>query len=154
LIRFEVFDLVAIDPSRCACGRTLSRLHAVQGRLDDVIHLPGARGEPVPVHSTQFSVVAADAAVREFQVVQRGTLVVLRLALRDDAAPSTAGRLARAVAERLGALGVEHPAVEAETVAAIGRTAAGKLKLVVTEQRASDPPASPHASLTLSRTSS
>ncbi len=141
MIRFEVSDLVAIDPSRCACGRTLPRLHAVQGRLDDVINLPDARGEPVPVHPTQFSLVAADPAVREFQVVQRETLIVLRLVLRDDAAPSTAGQVARAVTERLGTLGVERPAVETETVAAIERTAAGKLKLVVIEQRASDPPA-------------
>jgi phenylacetate-CoA ligase len=154
LIRFEVSDVVAIDPRRCECGRTLPRLHAVQGRLDEVIHLPGADGDPVPVHPTQFSLIAADPAVREFQVVQRGTLIVLRLALCDDAAPSTAGRVARAVAERRGALGVERPAAETETVAAIERTAAGKLKLVVTEQRASDPPASPHASLTLLRTSS
>jgi phenylacetate-CoA ligase len=55
LIRFEVSDVVAIDPRRCECGRTLPRLHAVQGRLDEVIHLPGADGEPVPVHPTQFS---------------------------------------------------------------------------------------------------
>jgi phenylacetate-coenzyme A ligase PaaK-like adenylate-forming protein len=141
LIRFEVSDLVAIDPSCCECGRTLRRLHAVRGRLDEVIHLPGARGEPVSVHPTQFSLVAADPAVREFQVVQRGTLLVLRLALRDDAAPSTASRLTHAVAERLGALGVERPVVEAETVGAIERTAAGKLRLVVTGQRAGDPPA-------------
>lgn len=74
-------------------------------------------------------------------MVQRETLIVLRLVLRDDAAPSTAGQVARAVTERLGTLGVERPAVETETVAAIERTAAGKLKLVVIEQRASDPPA-------------
>jgi phenylacetate-coenzyme A ligase PaaK-like adenylate-forming protein len=156
LIRFEVSDLVAIDRSRCACGRTLPRLHTVRGRLDDVIHLPGVRGEAVSVHPTQFSLVAADPAVREFQVVQRGALLALRLALRDDAAPSTASRLARAVAERLDALGVERPAVEAETVGAIERTAAGKLRLVVTEQRAGDPPAAAtsterHPSPTLSR---
>jgi phenylacetate-CoA ligase len=152
LIRFEVSDLVAIDSSRCACGRTLPRLRAVQGRLDDVLHLPGARGEPVLVHPTQFSLVAADPAVREFQVVQRGVRIVLRLALREDAAPSTASRVARAAAERLAALGVERPAVEAETVAAIERSAGGKLKLVVIEQRAGSPPASAGRP-TLSRTS-
>jgi phenylacetate-coenzyme A ligase PaaK-like adenylate-forming protein len=138
LIRFEVSDLVTIDRSRCACGRTLPRLRAVQGRLDEVIHLPGARGEPVLVHPAQFSLVAADPAVREFQVVQRGALIVLRLALRDDAAPRTAGQVARAVTERLASLGVERPAVEAETVAAIERSAAGKLKLVVAEQHAGE----------------
>jgi phenylacetate-coenzyme A ligase PaaK-like adenylate-forming protein len=114
-------------------------VRAVQGRSDDVIHLPGARGEPVLVHPTQFSLVAADPAVREFQVVQRGAVIVLRLALRDDAAPSAAGEVARAVAERLGDLGVERPAVEAETVAAIERSAAGKLKLVVTEAASGSP---------------
>lgn len=141
LIRFEVSDIVAIDRNRCACGRTLPRLQAIQGRLDDVIQLPGEHGEPVLLHPTQFSLLAADPAVREFQVVQRGTTIVLRLVLRDGAAPSAADRLTRAVAARLAALGVERPAVEAETVAAIERTAAGKLKLIVTEQRAGDRPA-------------
>jgi hypothetical protein len=65
--------------------------------------------------------------------------VLLRLALRDDAAPETADRLARAAAARLGALGVERPGVDAEPVAAIERTAAGKLKLVVIERPAADP---------------
>jgi len=88
--------------------------------------------------ATQFSLIAADPAVREFQVVQR---IVLRLALRDDAAPDAADRVARAVAGRLGALGVDRPAVEADAVAATERTAAGKLKLVVTERPAGDPPA-------------
>ena len=74
-------------------------------------------------------------------MVQRGTRIVLRLALRDDAAPDAADRVARAVAGRLGALGVDRPAVEADAVAATERTAAGKLKLVVTERPAGDPPA-------------
>jgi phenylacetate-CoA ligase len=139
LIRFEVSDLVAIDSTRCACGRTLPRLRELRGRLDDVIELAGARGEPVAVHPAQFSLITADPAVREFQVVQRGARIVLRLGLRDDAAPGCADRVARAVAERLATLGVDRPAVETETVVAIERSAAGKLKLVVAEQQAGDP---------------
>jgi phenylacetate-coenzyme A ligase PaaK-like adenylate-forming protein len=131
LIRFEISDVVALDRGPCRCGRTLPRLRAVQGRLDDVLRLPGARATTVAVHPTQFSVVAGDPAVREFQVVQRGSGVLLRLVLHDGEPPEAADRIARAVAERLGALGVERPAVAAEVAGSIERTAAGKLRLVV-----------------------
>jgi phenylacetate-coenzyme A ligase PaaK-like adenylate-forming protein len=134
LIRFEISDVATIDRRPCACGRTLPRLREMQGRLDDVLRLPGAAGATVPVHPTSFSVVAGDPAVREFQVRQEEARIVLRLALHDDARDDAPDRIARAVAERLAALGVERPAVAAEPVRAIERTAAGKLQLVVPDR--------------------
>jgi phenylacetate-CoA ligase len=134
LIRFEVSDVVAIERRPCACGRTLPRLRAVQGRTDEMLQLIGARGEPVSVHPTQFSLVASEPGVREFQVVQRGTRLLLRLALRDDAPPGVADRVGRALGERLSALGVEDVDIATEAVAAIERSAAGKLRLVVNER--------------------
>jgi phenylacetate-CoA ligase len=134
MIRFEISDVVALDREPCACGRTLPRVRALEGRLDDVLRLRGRGGEAVAVHPTQFSVVTADPAVREFQVVQRGDRVVLRLAVHDDAAPDVPDRVIRAVTERLGALGVERPDVAAEVAESIERTPAGKLKIVVREQ--------------------
>ncbi len=133
LIRFEVSDVVVIERGRCACGRTLPRLRAVEGRLQEVLHLPGAGGASVPVHPTQFSALSADPAVREFQVVRRGHGIVLRLALRPGAAPSAANAVAGKVAARLSALGVASPAVSAELVDEIERTPAGKLRLVLDE---------------------
>jgi phenylacetate-coenzyme A ligase PaaK-like adenylate-forming protein len=86
MIRFEVSDVVTLDRSPCACGRTLPWLRAVHGRLDDVLDLPGAGGARVPVHPTQFSVVAGDPAVRQFQVRGRGDGVRILLVLDGDAA--------------------------------------------------------------------
>ena len=136
LIRFEISDVVALDRRPCGCGRTLPRLRGMQGRLDDVLRLPGASGATVPVHPTSFSVVAADPAVREFQVRQRGAGVLLRLALHHGAPADAPERIARAVAERLRALGVDRPAVASEAVEAIERTPAGKLRLVVPDAAA------------------
>jgi phenylacetate-CoA ligase len=133
LIRFEVSDVAEIDREPCACGRTLPRLRAIQGRLDDVLHLPGSHGAPVALHPTQFSLVAAQPGVREFQVVKRGDRLVLRLALGDDAAPATADEVARVLRDHLGGLGVQQPEVATETVPALERSAGGKLKLVVSE---------------------
>jgi hypothetical protein len=67
LIRFEVTDLVAVEPEPCQCGRTLMRLRSLEGRAEEVLRLGG-----VDVHPLQFALVTADPDVREFQVVQQG----------------------------------------------------------------------------------
>lgn len=139
MIRFAISDVVAIDRAPCRCGRTLPRLRAVQGRLDDVLRLPGAGAATVAVHPTQFSAVAADPAVREFQVVRRGSGVLLRLVLHDGDAAGATERIVRAVTERLGALGVERPDVTAEVAGSIERTPAGKLRLVVPDGPSDQP---------------
>jgi phenylacetate-CoA ligase len=133
LIRFEISDSVTIDRRPCACGRTLPRMRAVQGRLEEVIYLPGTNGHPVTVHPTQFATLAVDANIREFQVVQRGNKLVLRLALHDSALQQTTDRAVHAITVRLHALGVHQPAITSEIVPALARTPAGKLKLIVHE---------------------
>ena len=131
MVRFEISDVVTLDRRPCACGRTLPRLRGVQGRLDDVLRLPGSSGTTVAVHPMQFSLVARDPAVREFQVRQRGSRILLRLALRDDAAADAPDRIVRSVSESLSALGVQRPAVAAEVAESIERTPGGKLRIVV-----------------------
>jgi phenylacetate-coenzyme A ligase PaaK-like adenylate-forming protein len=130
LIRFEIGDVVTIDPEPCACGRTLVRLRGLEGRSEDVIRLGG-----VAVHPMQFALLSGDADVREFQVVQEGERLRLRVALRagaDGAAP----RLRAAVAERLREAGVARPAVDVEVVERLERSAGGKLRLVVADRGA------------------
>jgi phenylacetate-coenzyme A ligase PaaK-like adenylate-forming protein len=82
------------------------------------------------VHPLQFALVTADPDVREFQVVQEGDGLRLRVALRDgaDAAPE---RLRTRLGARLEELGVPRPAVEVETVEELERSPAGKLPVVV-----------------------
>jgi phenylacetate-coenzyme A ligase PaaK-like adenylate-forming protein len=125
LIRFEISDLVAVEPEPCPCGRSLMRLRSLEGRAEDVLRLRG-----VAVHPLQFALVTADPDVREFQVVQEGDGLRLRVALRDGADEAPA-RLRARLGARLEELGVPHPAVEVETVDALERTAGGKLQMVV-----------------------
>jgi phenylacetate-CoA ligase len=125
LIRCEVTDLVAVEPEPCPCGRTLMRLRSLEGRAEDVLRLGG-----VDVHPLQFALVTADPDVREFQVVQQGEALRLRVALRDGAAEAPA-RLRARVGARLEELGVPRPLVEVETVEALERSAGGKLQIVV-----------------------
>ena len=145
LIRFEVSDVVTLDPEPCPCGRTLPRVRSLEGRADDVLHLPAAAGGRVAVLPLQFGVVTADRGVREFQVVQRGDRLRLRVALADDAPVAhTTGRLCDRVTARLRELGVADPRVDVETVAALERPPSGKLQIVVADRRAApEPPRAP-----------
>lgn len=129
LIRFELGDRIALDPEPCRCGRTLARMKAIDGRTDDALRLGGA--VVLPMH---FAVVTADAAVRQFQVVQEGQAVRVRVVL-DPAAEteSTCRRLTERVAERLVAAGVAAPQVTVEPCPALAHGAGGKLRMIVAD---------------------
>jgi hypothetical protein len=86
------------------------------------------------VHPLQFALVTADPDVREFQVVQQGEGLRLRVCLRDGAAEAPA-RLCARVGARLEELGVPRPSVEVEAVEALERSPAGKLQVVVAGPR-------------------
>jgi phenylacetate-coenzyme A ligase PaaK-like adenylate-forming protein len=125
LIRFEVTDLIAADPEPCPCGRSLMRLRSLEGRAEDVLRLSG-----VLVHPMQFAIVTTDPDVREFQVVQEGDRLRLRVALRNGAAGAEE-RLGQSLRGRLAELGIAHPDVCVERVDQLERTPGGKLQVVV-----------------------
>ena len=128
LIRFEVSDLIALDPEPCPCGRSLMRVRSLEGRAEEVLRMDG-----VTVHPMQFALVTADPDVREFQVVQERDGLRLRVALRNGAVDAPT-RLRERVRVRLQDLGVPNPAVEVETVDALERAPGGKLQMIVPER--------------------
>jgi phenylacetate-coenzyme A ligase PaaK-like adenylate-forming protein len=129
LIRYEIPDVVTIDPEPCPCGRTLRRIGSVDGRSDDVLRLDG-----VQVHPLQFAVLATDPDVREFQVRQHGRRLELRIVpAQGVAVAGIAGRLSGRVAAALRELGVADPQVTVEGCAGLPRSAGGKLRLVVAD---------------------
>ena len=135
-LRVAISDMVAFDPEPCPCGRPFRLLRAVEGRTDDVVHLKNAEGRRVPVHPLQFAPVAAAREVREFQIVQEGAALRVRVALNDGASAETLEpRLIATLGDRLRALGVADPDIRVEVCAALERDPArmGKLKLVVAE---------------------
>jgi phenylacetate-coenzyme A ligase PaaK-like adenylate-forming protein len=138
-IRLAVADRVAFDPEPCACGRPHRRLRAVEGRADDVLELPGRDGRRVPVHPLQFAPVAQAREVREFQIVQRGQTVHVRVALRNGAdREALAARLSGELRARLSTLGVADPQVGVEFCDGLERDPArmGKVQLVVADRSA------------------
>jgi phenylacetate-CoA ligase len=70
--------------------------------------------------------------VREFQVVQNGECLRLRVALRPQA-NGASERLQASLVERLRDAGVRRPAVEVEMVERLERSPAGKLRMVIAE---------------------
>jgi phenylacetate-coenzyme A ligase PaaK-like adenylate-forming protein len=126
LIRFELTDSVTFETAPCGCGRPLRRLRAVEGRTDDVLRVGG-----VTVHPLQFAFLTADPAVRQFQVVQQGERVRLRVVVDDD---RELDRLGARMTAQLRETGVAAPAVDVERVAGFERPASGKLQLVVADR--------------------
>jgi phenylacetate-CoA ligase len=128
IIRLEVNDAMTLTSRPCACGRTLRRIERVAGRADDVIWLDGADGRPVAVHPLQFSVIARDRDVVEFQVVQEGAGLVVHVVGRGA---ELEHRVRDGLRERLAALGVHDVAIDVRRRDALERTAGGKLQMVV-----------------------
>jgi phenylacetate-coenzyme A ligase PaaK-like adenylate-forming protein len=104
------------------------RLRSLEGRAEDVLQI----GE-VAVHPLHFGIVTADADVREFQVVQEGAALRLRVALRNGS-EGAEERLGERLRGRLAELGVERPEVSVERVDALERSPAGKLQVVVAQR--------------------
>ena len=136
LLRLEVTDLVTLDPEPCPCGRVLVRTSAIHGRSDDVLSLAARDGGRVSVHPLQFALLTRDPQVCEFQVVQDGPVLRIRIVPRPAA---TAGdgtletRLGQAVAHQLLGLGAHDPQVTVERRQQLPRSAGGKLKLIVAD---------------------
>jgi phenylacetate-CoA ligase len=128
-IRYANGDVATAGSTRrCACGRTLPRIHSVQGRMSEIVH----DGNGSAVSGVALSNVFYDvsSSVRQFQVIQhRDRSITIRVVPEEDL-PSTALAQIRGNASRMLA-GVD---VRVELVADLPRTSAGKHHLVVVER--------------------
>jgi phenylacetate-coenzyme A ligase PaaK-like adenylate-forming protein len=136
IIRYELSDIVTIDPSPCPCGRAGRRITAIEGRLDDVMHLPDASGNLVPVYPSHFQEpLESTPGVRDHRITQlEGRVEVAVVATRDVTAS-----IADAIRRNLAALGVEGTAVDVLLVPEIDHApdATGKVRRVRALQRSS-----------------
>ncbi|HHW24015.1 MAG TPA: phenylacetate--CoA ligase [Clostridiales bacterium] len=60
LIRYNTHDISAITRERCNCGRTLTRMHKIAGRTDDMIIIRGVNVFPSQIESVLLSIGEVD----------------------------------------------------------------------------------------------
>lgn len=127
LIRYEMSDSVKLGGRGCPCGRSFVLLEDIEGRMEDVLDLPGRAG-PVSVHPIVFHHALDQAAQSGWQVVQEPA--GLRILLAGLAAGSTTQGVQAAVTGALTAAGVVRTPVQVTVVDQLERTPLGKAPFV------------------------
>jgi phenylacetate-CoA ligase len=99
IIRYELGDSVVIDADPCPCGSPLPTIR-VEGRTDEILHVPGPDGQPVALLPMALSTVVEETpGVRRFQIVRTGPT---SLAVRLETDPGSRDAVWATVRARLG----------------------------------------------------
>ncbi len=128
LIRYELSDSVRRVSRECPCGRPFALIDGIQGRREDILHLPAAAGGEVPINPVVFDQVMDRLPAGEWQVVQEadGLNILLSGTPEGFSDEGLAGELRQALA----AEGAVVPPIKVLHVPAIPRSATGKAPLI------------------------
>ena len=136
LIRYELSDAVQLEAGPDPSGRPFDRIARIDGRSDEVLHLPGADGRrAVAVHPYRLRAPFVRLLdVLQYQVVHRANGLLVRIVVRDSAPRDVPERVRAAVDDALADAGAAVP-VSIEVVEEIEREPghAAKVKLVRSE---------------------
>ncbi|MES1242785.1 MAG: F390 synthetase-related protein, partial [Acidobacteriota bacterium] len=114
VLRFRLGDVLVESPAPCPCGSPFLAIDRIEGRLDDVLALPSARGlAPLFADYVTRAVLGASPAIADFRCVQDGPgslVLALDVAAGADAGAAFAAASA-ALARLCGELGLVPPAV-------------------------------------------
>lgn len=74
IVRYRLGDVLAARATPCACGRATRAIDHIEGRCDDMLHLPGASGEAMPVFADVLSRALAQSlpADADYRLLQTG----------------------------------------------------------------------------------
>ncbi len=126
ILNYRLGDIASLSAGSCACGRTLPLMSYPAGRSDDWIKLPsGRRLHPQAVHT----LLREESAVWQYQVIQESPLSFRLSLVAKDACDREQIR-ARLTAKFRQTFG-EDARVEVVFVASLPRTAAGKVRPIV-----------------------
>ncbi|GAA1495174.1 phenylacetate--CoA ligase family protein [Paeniglutamicibacter kerguelensis] len=127
LIRYEMSDTVRLGGRGCPCGRAFRLMEDIEGRTEDILHLPGKAGT-VAVHPLVFHHVLDQAALTGWQIIQEpGRLRVLMVGLSHG---NSQEGVRAAVQHALAEAGVMPTGVDVRIVDRLERTALGKAPFV------------------------
>lgn len=127
LIRYEMSDTVRLGGRDCPCGRSYIRLDEIEGRIEDVLQLPGKVGA-ISVHPIVFHNVLDQATISGWQIIQEPS--GLRILLAGLADGVSADGIRNAVGEALTSSGVIQVPLEVRVVEHLERTTLGKAPFV------------------------
>ena len=133
MIRYITGDVaVAHNDTRCACGRTLTRVGPIEGRVTDTLR----DGQGNAVGGLVFNVLIGviDHCARNFQVIQKldGSVVMKVVPNGVSRLPENANRAIHDFAHKY----LPGAPFSIEYVDAIPLTPAGKRKVVIVERQA------------------
>lgn len=137
LIRYEMSDTIRLNGRGCPCGRSFTVMEDIEGRIEDILQLPGRTGT-VSVHPNVFHNVLDQAAVAGWQVIQEPS--GLRVLLAGLTPGQSVEGVRAAVADALLAAGALHIPVDVHVVERLERTALGKAPFVRALKAGPEPP--------------
>lgn len=137
LIRYEMSDSIRLGGRGCPCGRSFRLLEDVAGRVEDVLVLPGKKGN-VSVHPDVFHHVLDEVGTSGWQVIQEAGR--LRVLVAGMVPGHSVQGIRSAVGAALEAAGAAAVPVDVEPVAELQRTALGKAPFVRALKGQNQPP--------------
>lgn len=128
LIRYVVEDRVRFSSEPCPCGRPFRLIEAIEGRLQEVLTLPGASGGEISIHPLLFHHLLDMLPVSGWQVVQEtdGLHILLAHVHGELDESQIEGQIESALTAQKAVV----PAIQVQRVDAIPQTIAGKAPLV------------------------
>jgi phenylacetate-CoA ligase len=127
LIRYEMSDRVSVGGRGCPCGRSFSLLTGIEGRVEDVLLLPGRNGL-VSIHPNVFHNVLDEVTRAGWQVIQEP--FGLRVLLVGLAPSMSTEDVHTSLVSALTSAGVVGTLVNVQLVETVERTPLGKAPLV------------------------
>ena len=128
LIRYELSDSVRLASEPNISARPFARIDGVQGRTEDVLHLPAVSGGEIAVHPLAFHRVLDTVPASGWQVVQEANGLNILVSGASDHLVDE--ELTNALTQALAAQGVSVLPITVQHVATIPKTAAGKAPLI------------------------
>lgn len=127
LIRYEMSDSISLGGRGCPCGRSLTLLENIEGRIEDILQLQG-RQDTVSIHPNVFHHVLDQAASSGWQVIQESNR--LRILLAGLTPGTTTEGIREEVEGALAAAGATRIPLEVRVVEHVERTPLGKAPFV------------------------
>jgi phenylacetate-coenzyme A ligase PaaK-like adenylate-forming protein len=132
LIRYQMSDSISIIDEPCSCGLPYRRIGTIEGRREDILILPSRDNSMVSIHPNIFHDVLDNVPVDAWQVVQRGSAIIVRLV--GDRGKVSEEAVTAGISHGLQEAGAITDSLSVEFVPKIVRTTIGKTPLVIREE--------------------